>query len=138
MIPVDVSLLLARIDAALAARDLSERAACNAAEVGADFIRDIRRRGHDPAVGKLKKLASALGVPLIWLASAVDANEAERERGAHWSYLTGEPAPGPQSGQFVDAPSELSLLAFWRSLDIPERDFMLNLLRNGSLGRKGK
>lgn len=40
-----------------------------------------------------------------------------------------------QRGQLVNDPAELTLLAFWRGLDDAERRFMLNLLRNGALGK---
>lgn len=41
----------------------------------------------------------------------------------------------PKRGQFVEDDSELSLLAFWRTLNEEERRFMLGLLRNGALNK---
>ena len=80
-----VDLLLQRIKDSLAAVGLSERKAllmCRERnpEVGLDFIRDMRRRGHDPKVGKLTVLAEVLQVPLTYLTDALGAEPDEGDR----------------------------------------------------------
>lgn len=64
--------LLRRIEERLAAVKLSERKALLKADIGLDFIRDIRRRGHSPAAAKLARLAQVLGVPPGYLYQAVE------------------------------------------------------------------
>lgn len=44
-------------------------------------------------------------------------------------------APGsPYAGQIVEDPDELALLTLWRRLGLPERQFVLRMLRNAGLG----
>lgn len=63
--------LLKRIDERLAFLRLSDRKAALRAEVGVDFIRDIRRRDHSPKADKLARLATVLGVPAAYLLDAI-------------------------------------------------------------------
>lgn len=67
--------LLRRIDERLTAMKLSERKASLNAKAGADFIRDIRRRGHSPKADKLARLAKVLEVPSTHLVEAVEPDD---------------------------------------------------------------
>lgn len=71
--------LLKRIAERLKLAELSERKALLKADVGLDFVRDIRRRGHNPRVDKLAKLARILATPLSYFTDAVvfDAEQGE-------------------------------------------------------------
>ncbi|WP_086656562.1 LexA family protein [Acetobacter persici] len=63
-------LLLSRIASCLERGGLSETAACEAAGVGVNTIRHIRKRGHSPKIENLRKLALALGVPAAYFLEA--------------------------------------------------------------------
>jgi len=69
--------LLKRIAERLKAANLSERKALMKSGAGMDFVRDIRRRGHNPRVDKLSKLARTLETPLSYFTDAV-VGEAEQ------------------------------------------------------------
>lgn len=64
--------LLTIIADRLRALGLSERKAVLAADVGEDFIRDIRRRGHSPKADKLVRLARVLQIPPARLLEAAE------------------------------------------------------------------
>lgn len=66
------SRLLEMIDERLKVVGLSERKACLKAQVGVDFVRDIRRRGHSPKADKLARLATVLQTPASKLLDAAE------------------------------------------------------------------
>lgn len=60
--------LISRIDQRLEELGLSARQACELAELGESYVRDLRRNAHQsPRVDDLKKLASALQTNIEWL-----------------------------------------------------------------------
>jgi transcriptional regulator with XRE-family HTH domain len=60
--------LISRIDQRLEELGLSGRQACELAELGESYIRDLRRNEHQsPRVDDLKKLAVALKTNIEWL-----------------------------------------------------------------------
>ncbi|AXC27584.1 MULTISPECIES: LexA family transcriptional regulator [Acetobacter] len=63
-------LLLSRIADCLHRSELSETAACEAAGVGVNTIRHIRKRGHSPKIENLCKLAYFFGVPPAYFLEA--------------------------------------------------------------------
>lgn len=63
-------LLISRIAKCLDQAGLSETAACEAAGVGVNTIRHIRKRGHSPKIENLRKLALTLGVPATYFLEA--------------------------------------------------------------------
>ncbi|MEJ0017497.1 MAG: S24 family peptidase [Acetobacteraceae bacterium] len=72
--------LLRRIDEHLARTNLSDRKASLRAQAGADFIRDLRRRGKRmPAADALVRLARAIGAAPEYLLEAVEKNVAPPE-----------------------------------------------------------
>ena len=74
--------LLKRIAERLATLGRSERQAVLKAEVGVDFVRDIRHRGHSPKVDKLARLAKALGKPLSYFTEVIVPDSEETNRDA--------------------------------------------------------
>lgn len=72
--------LLRRIEERLAAVGLSERKACLNAQIGVDFIRDIRRRDHSPKAEKLSLLARVLQCPVSYLVDAVMPDDSPTEQ----------------------------------------------------------
>lgn len=64
--------LLERIDRHLREQRLSDRKASLLAQVGPDFIRDIRRRGHSPKAEKLVALARVLKIDAAELLEGID------------------------------------------------------------------
>lgn len=146
---MDVTHLLRRIDLQLASAGISERAACLAThkidpDVNVDFVRDIRRRGHDPKVGKLMAFASAIGTDLFSLLADYPAAQAGLRREADDVAYAAVATSGvkskvpldalvaalgsPEKGEVVKEPSELALLRFWRSLDEREKREVIGLL----------
>lgn len=77
--------IIERIDQRLEALGLSARQACEDADVGESYIRDLRRNeNQSPRVDDLKKLAPALKTNVEWLITGngdpdrvADPNEAE-------------------------------------------------------------
>lgn len=65
--------LLRRIEERLRIKGLTERRALLDANIGVDFVRDIRRRGHSPKLDKLAALARILETPLGYFTEATDA-----------------------------------------------------------------
>jgi transcriptional regulator with XRE-family HTH domain len=78
--------LLRRIEGRLTELGISERKACMRANVGVDFVRDIRRRDHSPKVDKLSRLAKVLEVPAAYLSEAI--TEAPTTAGAPFAMTT--------------------------------------------------
>lgn len=64
--------LLSHIEILLKEKGLSERKACLDADVGPDFIRDMRRNGNFPKVDKLMKLANTLNVNINYFLNAIN------------------------------------------------------------------
>jgi SOS-response transcriptional repressor LexA len=72
-VPVNVRTLLDRIDQRLATLGLSANAACEAAGLNRDLIRDLRRgRRKSPRVASLKSLADVLQTDVGWLIGDTD------------------------------------------------------------------
>ena len=90
---MSLSLLLRRIDTLLKAKGLSERKACQQANLGVDAIRTIRR-GHEPKISTLVALADALGVAPDHLIGPV--------MGGGRSLAQGLPAPDVTGASLVE------------------------------------
>lgn len=66
--------LIQRIDDRLEELGISRAAAAKAAGFNVSFIRDIERRGGNPTLSSLKKLAKVLNVELEYLAGTIEEN----------------------------------------------------------------
>lgn len=71
---MSVKLLVSKIEEILERENLSERKACLNADIGIDFIRDMRRKGNKPKADKLIKLAKSLNVDVNIFLQALDHN----------------------------------------------------------------
>lgn len=115
---MSISDLLSVIDERLTALGLSDRKACLLAreinpKVGVDFIRDMRRRHHDPKAEKLAALAQALNIPLPQLVAALSRNDAPNDVSEH---LIPAPVEPIEVRGYVQGGA-------WRSaLEIPDTD----------------
>ena len=102
----------------------SQHSLALAAGLKPDVIRDILRgKTRFPSGDKLAKISRVLNLTadqlLGYAPILTNAGTTQLE----------------QRGQLVNDIAELTLLAFWRSLDDGERRFMLSLVRNGALAK---
>lgn len=88
--------------------------------ISRSHLAGMEKRHDNPGRATVTALASFYGVSVDFL-------------------INGEGAapPPPQARQFIEDPDELALIAFWRSLSLDQRGFMLNMLRGASGGRNG-
>ena len=129
--------LLRRIEERLAAMPMSERRAVTLAGVGADFIRDLRRRGYSPKAEKLARLARVLEVPLSFLTDAVTQDGGHSPPGV--VELVEQPAPTiehrvtvgenpPRPGDPIQDLDEAALIGEWRKMSLIKKATLLDFL----------
>lgn len=133
-------LLKKRIMAAIVKDGRSANAISRAAGVDRGYIGKIGvlkgKKVPEPGALTLKKIALELRVPAGWLIDAINPDETEIARGTDWP-PTGDNNVAPKIGEFVEDVDELSLLAFWRSLDTPEkRSLALGAVKGMALDNK--
>lgn len=69
---MNIKNLLSNIEKILKEKKISERKACLNADIGPDFIRDMRRHKSFPKIDKLMKLADSLNININYFLNAID------------------------------------------------------------------